>query len=120
MTIPIRILLIVGAVAVFAAVLRAIKRKRIQMEDAIFWVVSSFLLVIVAIVPGILYFFSDLLGFQAPINFTYLVIIALLLVKSFMSSVEISRLKAKLNTLAQDIALDRLGHVEKRDKEKQV
>ena len=47
-------------------------------------------------------------------NFVYLVIIALLLWKVFVCSSEISRLKVKVNELAQEIALDHLDEVEQR------
>ena len=69
---------------------------------------------IVAIFPGIAINLAYALGFMSASNFVYLVIIALLLWKVFVCSSEISRLKVKVNELAQEIALDHLDEVEQR------
>jgi hypothetical protein len=43
---------------------------------------------------------------QAPVNFVFLVIIFILLIKAFMQTIEHSQLEDKLNHLAQKIAID--------------
>ena len=43
---------------------------------------------------------------QAPVNFVFLVIIFILLIKAFMQTIEHSQLENKLNDLAQKIAID--------------
>ena len=48
----------------------------------------------------------DLLGFVSPINFVYIVIIFLLLVKQFFMSIKISQLDSKVRILTQRIALN--------------
>ena len=58
---------------------------------------------------------AGMLGFMSPANFVYLVVIALLLWKVFTNSAEISRLKAKVTELAQEIAL---AHMDECDREK--
>ena len=105
MSISLRILLIAGAVIALLFIAKRIKSRKILMEDAIFWVVLSFVFIIVAIFPEIAFVCSDLLGFVSPSNFIFLVVIALLLVKTFISTSEISLLKYRVNELAQEIAL---------------
>lgn len=46
---------------------------------------------------------SGLIGFQVPINMAYLVIIFVLIVELFITSVEISRLENKVDCLAQQV-----------------
>lgn len=75
------------------------------VEDAIFWMVTALVLVVLAVFPGIAICLSQMLGFMSPANFVYLVVIALLLWKAFMNAAEISRLKAKVTELAQEVAL---------------
>lgn len=109
-----RALLIIAAVCALGVVGRQVKKEKLLIEDAVFWVVSAAILVIVAIFPGIAINLAYALGFMSASNFVYLVIIALLLWKVFVCSSEISRLKVKVNELAQEIALGHLDEVEQR------
>lgn len=101
-----RILLIVGAVATLALICSAVKRQKIQIEDSLFWVCFSGLLVVLAVFPQIAYWVSAVLGFQSPSNFVYVLIIALMLVREFRNSSKISTLKYRVDQLAQEVALD--------------
>lgn len=112
--IQLRILLVAGAALAVLIVARQIKRSRMLVEDAIFWMVTAFVLVVLALFPGIATSLARLLGFMSPANFVYLVVIALLLWKVFTNSAEISRLKARVNELAQEVAL---AHADERDTE---
>lgn len=105
MSIILRILLIIGAVGLMAVVLRSIKKSRIQIEDSLFWVSFVGIVVIIALVPAVMIFFARILGFVSTSNFVFLCVVGILLIKVFTSSVEISRLKFRLNQLAQEMAL---------------
>lgn len=105
MSIILRILLIIGAVGLMAVVLRSIKKSRIQIEDSLFWVSFVGIVVIIALVPAVMIFFARILGFVSTSNFVFLCVVGILLIKVFISSVEISRLKFRLNQLAQEMAL---------------
>lgn len=105
MPITLRALLILGAALAVWIVIGRIKKSKILMDDAIFWVVAAVVLLILAIFPQIVIFCSNLLGFMSPSNFVFLVIVALLLMKVHSDSCEISLLKHKVEELAQKIAL---------------
>lgn len=109
-----RVLLIVAAVCALGVVGHQVKKEKLLIEDAVFWVVSAAILVIVAVFPDVAINLAYDLGFMSASNFVYLVIIALLLWKVFVCSSEISRLKVKVNELAQEIALDHLDEAEQR------
>lgn len=100
-----RVLLVIGAVAALFLVGRKVKRGKILVEDAVFWVVLAAIFVLLALFPGIAINLAYALGFMSASNFVYLAIIVLLLWKAFSNSSEISRLKNKVNELAQEIAL---------------
>lgn len=102
-----RVMLIAGALLSLLVVVRQVKRERILVEDSVFWVVLSFFFVVLAVFPGIAISLAHALGFMSASNFVYLAIIVLLLWKAFTSSAEISRLKTRVNELAQEIALSR-------------
>lgn len=109
MPISLRVLLFSGALVALIAVGTRVKKSKILIEDATFWVVASFILVLLAIFPDFVINLAFGLGFMSPANFVFLVIITMLLWKVFANSGEISRLKAKVNELAQEIALEQLG-----------
>lgn len=105
MPLTLRILLIAGAVAAFAFIGNRIHKGKILMGDAIFWVLLSFALIVLALFPGIAFFFSSLLGFVSPSNFVFLLVMVLVMAKIFANSSEISMLKHRVNELAQENAL---------------
>lgn len=100
-----RALLVLGAVAALYVVGKQVKKQKILVEDAVFWVVVAVVFVVIAVFPDIAINLAYALGFMSASNFVYLVIIALLLWKAFTNSAEISRLRTKVNELAQEIAL---------------
>ena len=101
-----RVCLIVGSLITAVYVLRRVRHAKIQIEDTIFWLLFSGVLLVLAIFPGIAYWASRLLGFQSPINFVYIVVIFLLLVKQFLLSIRISQLDSRLRILTEQVALN--------------
>ena len=100
-----RIMLVLGALLALFVVGRQVRRQKILVEDAVFWVVLAVIFIVLAVFPGIAISLAHALGFMSASNFVYLAIIVLLLWKVFTNSAEISRLKAKVNELAQEVAL---------------
>jgi hypothetical protein len=105
MPFTLRMLLLVGAFVALYIIARKVRHSKIQMEDSIYWLVLAAVLVVNAIFPGIAMWFSSVLGFISASNFVFLVVIALLLIKEFNNSADISLLKHKVDELAQEDAL---------------
>ncbi|MDO4290375.1 MAG: DUF2304 domain-containing protein [Eggerthellaceae bacterium] len=117
MTPPFAVLLVVGAVVVFALVLRKIRRSEIAVADSVFWFFFALSLVVLAAFPGIAFKLSEMLGFMSVVNFVFLYVIAVLVVKVFFMAVEIAKLRAKQAELVEekalsDLALGRFGGVD--------
>lgn len=110
-----RILLIVGALSVFFVVARCVTKKRVMVQDAIFWVVLCGVLVFVAAVPGTIIWLAGMFGFQSPANLVFLIVITLLLIKEFNDSVELSILRYKMEELVHEEAFRRAGLVPAED-----
>ena len=105
MSIVLRIALIVVCVTACGYVLRKIRRAQMEIDDAIYWIVVSSVLVIISIFPQIPDFFSDLLGIQSPSNFVFLSVIFVVILKLFSLSLEVSALKQKLKSTIQNVAI---------------
>ena len=101
----IRVCLVLGSLITATYILRRVRLAKVQIEDTIFWLLFSGILLILAIFPGIAYWAAYLLGFQSP-NFVYIVIIFLLLAKQFFMSIRLSQLDSKVRILTQRVALN--------------
>lgn len=106
MSIYIRVLLIIGAVLMLAFMLKKIRQSKLKIEYIIFWLVFSTLLVFMGIFPQVVSWISRVLGFQAPINLVFLLIIFVLIIKLFFNTLQISALENKVDSLAQQIAIE--------------
>lgn len=109
-----RVFIIIGAFCLLIYMLKKIRQSKLKIEYTIFWILFSLALVLIGIFPKVFYFISRIIGFQAPINMIFLVIIFVLIVKLFLTSMQISKLENKVDSLTQQIAIDR-----KIDKEKE-
>lgn len=113
MSIALRLLLILAAVCLAAFVFRSVKKSMMRIEDALFWILLAFLILLLSIFPGIAYSLSGLFGFQAPVNFVFIFFILVLLLKGFATSRHVSQLESKIKELSQQVAIDRLDHHER-------
>ncbi len=102
----IRVCLVVGSLITAIFVLRRVRLAKVQIEDTLFWLLFSAVLLVLAIFPGIAYWAANLLGFQSPINFVYIVIIFLLLAQQFFTSIRLSQLDSKVRILTERVALN--------------
>lgn len=105
MSLALQIVLIAVSFLVLLFVLKKIRRSQLYIDDAIYWIVSAFLLLILSIFPQIALWASDLLEIQSPANFVFLVMIFMVLVKLFNLAIELSVQKHRINRLVQKLAL---------------
>ena len=105
MSLTLRILLIVASVLMMLYALYKIRRAQLDIDDTVFWLLFPALLLLISIVPELPIWLSGLLGFASPANFVFLFVIAFLLVKLFLVSVELSVQKRRLSHLVQSLAL---------------
>lgn len=107
MSVALRAFLLIGALVTTLYVFRKIRRSTLQIQDAIFWIFFSLGLLVLSIFPGITFIASDLLRIQSPINFVFLCMIFILLVKIFTLSLQISQLQDTTRQLVQELALQK-------------
>lgn len=105
MTLSLRIVLVISAIAVLAFVIHKIRKSQIQTLDSVFWLFFSLSFVALAVFPELAQCIASLLGFQAASNFVFLYVIAVLVIRDFTMTVKYARLRDKLNALIQEIAL---------------
>lgn len=105
MSIMMRVLLLIVALATAGWILYKIRRLKVKMEDAIFWIIFAVILCVMGIVPEVTYYLTDLLGILSPANLIFLVVIFLLIEKVFTLSIIVSQLEEKITVLSSEVAL---------------
>ena len=101
-----RVVLIVVSILTTFMIMRKIRQSKLQIEDSIFWLGFSSILIVFSIFPGLPDLLAELAGTYTTANFIYLAGIFLLIVKMFHMSIKQSQLETKIKDLAQKIALD--------------
>lgn len=117
MSITLRIILIVFSLISFGLCVMKIKQSKLKMNNSIIWMVGSFLLILMSIFTDVVGWISSLLGFMAPVNFVFFIIITFLLIEVFLNNMAISNLNEKVKDLDHYIAIKEKEE-EDREKEK--
>ena len=112
-------LLFIGSVTVFTIISQCIRKKQIQLKDGIFWILFSFLLILISFFPVLAVWASRILGIQSPSNCVFLILIFLLGCHQFFLTIRISQLEMKINRLIQSVAIYRTREDEEKSLEKE-
>lgn len=118
MTFFLRGILILGAVFVFFYMLKRIRQSKIKIEDSIFWILFSLVLVFMGVFPKIIYQISKWIEFQSPVNLVFLFIIFVLLMKQFLMTLQVSQLENKVENLTQAMIVNAKCKEEKSEAQK--
>ena len=105
MSIVLRIILIISSFIAFILCIKRIKQSKLKVSNSVTWMVGSILLVLMSIFSNAVAWFSEKLGFMSPVNFVFLIIIAFLLIQTFIDNMHITELNEKVKDLDHYIAL---------------
>lgn len=106
MALELRIALVIASVLTTLLIMRKIRKEKMMIEDSLFWIGFSFMLIVFSIFPQLVFKMSDLVGTQSASNFIFLFIIFVLIVRMFQMSMKISQLEAKFKDLVARMAID--------------
>lgn len=105
MSLALRVMLFLASLITCAYIARKLRKSQIQVMDTVFWIGLSVVFIILSIFPSIASALSFLMGFQAPVNFIFLLMIFLLLIRSFLMSIRISQLEDRIKNLTEELAI---------------
>lgn len=100
--------LLISALLIFWLILRKIRRSEVTIADSTFWFLFALSLVLMGVFRQIPFFFAGIFGIESPANFAFAYVIAVLILREFYSTVEISQLRARVRGLAQKEALRKM------------
>ncbi len=99
------IVLIAGAICALGYVILKIRHNQLATADAVFWFIFALVLILAALFPQVVFGLSDVLGIESPANFVFLCVLVVVVYRLLTLSVENARLRAKVTTLVQHVAL---------------
>lgn len=105
MTVVFRVVLLLASIGTMLFMLKRIRHAKIQIEDSLFWILFSALLLILSVFPGIADFMAGVVGIYSTVNFIFLFFIFILLIREFSLTIKVSQLENKLKELTQAIAI---------------
>lgn len=105
MDLHLRLILIISSVMCFIFIIRKIKKSKMRIDDAIFWIITSGLFLFMAIFPKVPIYIAEMIGIESPANLVFLSVVGLMFIKLFSLSALLSSEVEKKNQLIQHIAL---------------
>ena len=114
-----RILLILGAIALFGMIVWLIKNKKIEVKYSIIWLAFSATMILFAVFPYLVLVLGDISGVANPVNFIFMTLFVFILLILLSVSAVISGFSTKIKRLAQANALleKRVRELEKKFEE---
>lgn len=101
-----RVVLILASLGTTFLMIKRIRQSKLQIEDSIFWIVFSLLLIILSVFPGLADLLANALGIYSTVNFVFLFFIFILLIKQFLLTIKLSQMETKMRGLAQKLAIE--------------
>jgi len=102
-----QLVLVLSALATMLFVLRLVRRRELRGKYSLLWLATGVAFFVLALVPGLLKWVSDLLGVGYPPAILFAIAIVFLLFVLVHLSWELTRLEDRTRALAEDIALMR-------------
>lgn len=95
----------IGGLLVLASVVRLVVAGRMRFRYAGLWLVVSFAVAVLAVVPGLLRTLAGSLGFVVPANLLFFVGLVLLLLVGVHLSVAVTSLEDRVQRLVEELVL---------------
>ena len=99
------VILILASLATCIFISRKLKNAQVDTHDTIFWLMFSFVLILVSIFPGIADWLSMRLGIYSTVNMVFLIIIFALLLRIFLLTIKISQMENRIRILVEELAI---------------
>lgn len=91
-------------------VLMQVRNQNMKEKYAALWLTVGGIMIVLAIFPKLLDWFSSLVGIETPVNLLFLIAIIMLMGVSLHLTLAISKLTDDARTLAEEVAIMRALH----------
>lgn len=105
MTFNLRLGLIIVSLLLLIVVIKILKKGRIPIKYSLVWILSSFIIFMVGLIPGLFSWISRLFGFVTMANMVVGIFIFILLMITISLTVMIAGQKKKTTMLIQELSI---------------
>ena len=99
-----QLFLILGSISLFIIVIYNVRKNNMYNRYSIIWIIWSLILIIVSVFPSIIYFISNVIGFEKPVNAIFAITIFSLLCFVFYLYKKISKQNEEIIKLNYEIS----------------
>ena len=105
MQISLNVVLIMITLIYLFLILKAIRKKKLQMSFSIFWLITGVLLIIALLIPNLVETISVVLGFEVPANMVFCITIFVSFYLIFNLTISLSKENRKNTLLIQELSM---------------
>lgn len=105
MQISLNVVLIIITLIYLFLILKAIRKKKLQMSFSIFWLITGVLLIIALLIPNLVEMISMILGFEVPANMIFCITIFVSFYLIFNLTISLSKENRKNTLLIQELSM---------------
>lgn len=111
-----RIAIFIAIAVYFVLLVILVKKKSLKLKYSLLWFFAGLVMLVLNIFPGILTWFSGLVGFTLPVNALYAFVFFCLIILQVELTAIVSKLSANMVKLTQNQALleKRIEELEKK------
>ena len=105
MSISLRLGLVIVSLVLLIVVLLQLRKRRIPVKYSLVWMLSSLIILMIAIIPKFFYAIAKCLGFATMSNLVIAMFIFILLMISLTLTVIVSGQRKKITLLMQEVSM---------------
>lgn len=105
MSISLRLGLVIVSLVLLIVVLSQLEKRRIPVKYSLVWMASSFLILLIAIIPQLFIKIANFMGFLTMSNLVIAMFIFILLMISLTLTVIVSGQRKKITLLMQEVSM---------------
>ena len=105
MSLPLTIVSIMFSLFIIMFIIFLLRKGRINIKYSLIWLILFLLLLIVAIIPGFMAWFTNLLGFKAASNMVISLILGVQVIITIALTVIVSNQDKKIRLLIQEVSI---------------
>lgn len=105
MSILLRVELIILSIVFLAIVFKTVSKRKLQVQYALLWIILSVGMLLLAAIPGVAEWLTELAGIETTSNFIYLLAILSLLLLTFSLTIIVSRQSQKIKKIIQSVSI---------------
>ena len=110
---PIQVIAIVFAIFALTKVILRLRKKKLTINEFIFWASIWTILIVLSVFPDISYDIADFFGFGRGLDFFLVVSILLILYLIFRIFIRLEELDSRITKLARNISLKKSDIIKK-------